>query len=171
MGHLEVQMGHLESQMGHLESQTGHFKVQMGHLESSNGSFGSSNGSFGSSNGSFGKSNGSFGSSNGHFEEEIGDSGGNEVYWRRGSRSKHPREKRLSPAEILRRNPHQASLMYIYLMQNADGMKCVRCGATAMVDGSLMEALRDGDVLFMQRFAIFFWIRVNRVHCSRLKTP
>ena len=33
-------------------------------------------------------------------------------------------------------------------IKNPDGMECVRCGATAMIEGSLMEGSAGGDILF-----------------------
>ena len=41
-------------------------------------------------------------------------------------------------------------------MKNADGMECVRCGATAMVDGALMEGSSGGDVLFVPDSVSYF---------------
>jgi hypothetical protein len=36
-------------------------------------------------------------------------------------------------------------------IENSDQMKCVRCGATAILEGSLMEGSSGGDVLFYSK--------------------
>ena len=64
-------------------------------------------------------------------------------------------------------------------MKPSDVMECVRCGATAMVDGSLMEGSSGGDVLFVPD-SVSYFKRIlaigNRktkafacLHCSHLE--
>ena len=85
----------------------------------------------------------------------------------------------MDPYCVPRRFVRRSLPLYIIRMKTSEAMECVRCGATAMIDGSLMEGSSGGDVLFFPAAVSYFKRMLsigNRkikafacLHCSHLE--